>query len=121
MASVTWTFPNCNRRVPNPSPACHCGTTRAQAEQLETALARGGAPLGRSAPAKVGWDVKGLAIALVLVAVLGLTWLFLPHPRDPIAPVLGFADQAPTRAPSPPPKAPPRPIPSPPFKLPWWK
>jgi len=69
----------------------------------------------------VGWDVKGLAIALVLVAVLGLTWLFLPHPRDPIAPVLGFADQAPTRAPSPPPKAPPRPIPSPPFKLPWWK
>ncbi|PYQ24088.1 MAG: hypothetical protein DMF79_02530 [Acidobacteria bacterium] len=121
MASVTWTCPNCNRRVPNRAPACHCGTTRAQAEQLEIALAKGGAPLGRSAPAKVGWDIKGLAIGLVVVAVLGLTWLFLPHRPDPIVPVLGFADHVPTPPPSPPPKTPRKPIPSPPFKLPWWK
>ena len=121
MASLTWTCPNCNRRVPNRAPACHCGTTRVQADQLETALARGGPWVGRGAPAKVGWDIKGLAIGLVAVVVLGLTWLFIPHRPDPIVPVLGFADHVPSPPPSPPPRKQPRTIPSPPFTLPWWK
>jgi len=123
MASVTWTCPNCNRRVPNRAPTCHCGTTRVQAEQLEIALAQGGGgpSVRRGAPGKLGWDIKGLAIGLALVVVLGLTWLLVPHRFDPIAPVLGFADHAPSPPPPSPPSMPRRPIPSPPFKLPWWK
>lgn len=120
MASVTWTCPNCSRRVPNRVSTCHCGTTRAQAEQLAiVSPARGAARFGRPAAAEPGWDVKGLAIALVLVAVVAVAWLFRPHRPDPIFPVLGFADRAPT--PSPSPKAPRRRAPPPAFKLPWWK
>ena len=37
MSSVTWLCPNCKRRVPNRVSTCHCGTTRAQADQAAAA------------------------------------------------------------------------------------
>lgn len=126
MASVTWTCPNCSRRVPNRVDACHCGTTRSQAEQLAAAAPPGagaGASFESGSPAvgaELGWDVKGPAVGLLLVAVLAVGWLvFRPFRPDPIYPVLGFVDKAPT--PPPPPPAPRRPAPPPLFKLPWWK
>jgi hypothetical protein len=125
MASLTWTCPNCQRRVPNRVDACHCGTTRSQAEQLAAASSPGdgpGAASGYGGPAEraeLGWDVKGPALGLVLVVVLAAGWLvFRPYRPDPIYPVLGFVDKTPTPPPTP---IPPRPVPPPRFKLPWWK
>ena len=124
MASLTWTCPNCKRRVPNRVDACHCGTTRSQAEQLAAASAGAGpgAGFGHGGPAasaELGWDVKGPALGLVLVAVVAAGWLvFRPYRPDTIAPVLGFVDKTPTPKTTPIPR---RPVPPPLFKLPWWK
>jgi hypothetical protein len=125
MASLTWTCPNCQRRVPSRVDACHCGTTRGQAEQLAVASPGGagsGGAFGYGGPAggaELGWDVKGPALGLVLVAVLAAGWLvFRPYRPDPIYPVLGFVDKAPT---PPPTMVARRPAPPPLFKLPWWK
>ena len=113
MASVTWTCPSCNRRVPNRVATCHCGTKR---EQAERRVSRPGA---RAAAAPPGWDITALAIVLVLVTAAGLVWLFVPHRPERVYPVLGFVDNLPS--PPPPPRAPRPPAPAPPFKLPWWK
>ena len=65
MPSLTWTCPNCQRRVPNRVDACHCGTTRGQAELLAASSPSGagpGAAFGYGGPAvreELGWDVKG--------------------------------------------------------------
>ena len=37
VASHTWTCPTCGRRVPLRAEACHCGMTRARAEELAAA------------------------------------------------------------------------------------
>jgi hypothetical protein len=125
MASLTWTCPNCKRRVPSRVDACHCGTTRSQAEQLTAASPSGAGPdaaFGYEGPAvreELGWDVKGPALGLVLVAVFAAGWLiFRPYRPDPIAPVLGFVDKPRT---PPPTTIPRRPVPPTLFKLPWWK
>lgn len=124
MPSLTWTCPNCQRKVPNRVDACHCGTTRGQAELLAASSpAASGSALGYGDPAvreELGWDVKGPALGLVLVAVVAVGWLaFRPYHPDPIAPVLGFVEKGRTPPPTP---APPRPrVPPPLFKLPWWK
>ncbi len=120
MASVTWTCPNCQRRVPNRAAVCHCGTTREQAEpgarpQGPAALPpRPGAQAGWLPPwSSLTWDLKALVIAFGLVLVLAAVFLFLPHPSVRVHPVLGFADQAPPR-PSPSPT-----VPAKRWKLPW--
>jgi hypothetical protein len=127
MPSLTWTCPNCQRRVPNRVDACHCGTTRGQAEQLAASSPSGagaGAAFGYGGPAvreELGWDVKGPALGLVLVVVAAAGWLvFRPYRPDPIVPVLGFVDKGrATATTTPAPSR--RPVPPPLFKLPWWK
>lgn len=42
-----------------------------------------------------------MAIGVVLVAILGLAWLFVPHKPEPIVPVLGIVVPAPSPSPTP--------------------
>jgi hypothetical protein len=122
MPPVTWSCPNCGRRVPLRVPQCHCGTTREDAEQQ--AAAQKAAPVGRVArprarlpgpPLRIGplsWDMKALLIGIAVVAVLGLVRLFWPSKPDRVVPVLGYVNPAP--------KPTPRPTPTPTgWKLPW--
>lgn len=120
----TWSCPACGRRVPLRAPACHCGTTRAQAEEMAAPSApapprppapRRGASLRAEVVGTMTRDVKILVGVGAFVVVVGLGWMvFGPRPQ-PTPPVLGFVDQG---APPVPKKTPP---PKPPFKLPWWK
>ena len=128
MAEVTphtWTCPACARRVPLRAEACHCGTTRARAEELQAAaappvvtaprVARGTSDR-REALNAMTTDVKVLLAVSALVLVAGLGWLAFGPRRELHYPaVLGYVDSGPPKAPATP--APPRP----PFKLPWWK
>jgi len=118
MASATWACPNCNRRVPSRVSTCHCGTTREQADIVAGAAPAAGWAAGAPALGELGWDVKGPAVGLVVVALAGIAWLFSPHRPDPIHPVLGYTDSPPPASPAPSPR---RPVPPPLFKLPWWK
>ncbi len=125
MSSVTWQCPNCKRRVPNRVSACHCGTTRAQADQLaaaqETAAKRPRPKAWTPRPRRIPWaplgrDVKMLLVGLVVVTILAVVWmLFVPWRPEPIVPVLGFSAPAPEpKAKFPPPTVPPTlPAPSP--------
>ena len=121
----TWKCPSCGRRVPRRSEACHCGMTRARAEEL-AAAAPALAPAGprpsrvpesrREILDSMPRDVKAFLAVAALVMVAGLGWLFLAPPLPPAAPaVLGYVDA------SPPPVPRATPPPGPPFKLPWWK
>jgi len=112
MSSVTWTCPSCKRRVPNRVAACHCGTTRAQAEELTAAASRAArrpapqawTPRPRPVPrTPLTWDLKALIIGLVVVFILAIAWMFVPWRPSPIVPVLGV------QVPAPPGKATPRP------------
>ena len=123
----SWTCPSCGRRVPLRVDRCHCGATRGQAEQAAAAPVmprrarrRGAwaelAELAAEVRATMPPDVKRLLVALVLVVVAGLGWLFLgPRRPDTTPRVLGFVDAGPPPVPKP------TPTPRPPFKLPWWK
>jgi hypothetical protein len=133
--SVTWTCPNCHRRVPNRVAECHCGTKREAAERATRAAV---APPRPSRPAphvprgpRFDWrrfwrelpgDIKAFAIGIVLVTILAIVWLFVPHRPTPITPVLGWSGTV-----TPPtPKPTPRPSPSPRYPptkkkwFPWW-
>ena len=113
--------PSCGRRVPLRAEACHCGMTRARAEELRAveppaaAGPRGARGLSdrRAAMNAMTGDVKLLLAASALVLVAGLGWLAFGPRRGPYYPaVLGYVDAGPpksTRAADPP------------FKLPWWK
>ncbi len=116
MSSVTWACPRCGRRVPNRAPACHCGMTQEQARQQPAPPPR---PSAQPRPRRRGpswgdvwkdftWDLKALAIGLVLVAILGLVWLLVPHKPEPIVPVLGIVVPAPTPNPTPTPASKPK-------------
>ena len=119
----TWACPSCGRRVPLRVDACHCGMTRARAEELLAAQPEP-APAPRAARAAsdrrealnaMTPDVKLLLAVSLLVIVAGLGWLAFGPRAEPYPAVLGYVDAGP-------PKAPPRPGPQrPPFKLPWWK
>ncbi len=123
----TWSCPSCGRRVPLRAGTCHCGMTRAQAEEMAAAAAaapvrppepRRGAGPGMRAEVvgAMTRDVKLLMGVGALVLVAGLGWLVLgPSPQPTIPPVLGWVDQGPPPVPK---RTPP---PRPPFKLPWWK
>ena len=122
----TWSCPACGRRVPLRAPACHCGTTRAKAEEMaasaSTAAAlprppapRRGAGLRAEVVGAMTRDVKILLGMGAFVLVAGLGWMVFGPRTHPTAPVLGFVDRG---APPAPKKSPP---PKPPFKLPWWK
>ena len=122
--SHTWACPSCRRRVPLRAETCHCGMTRARADEL--AAAAPAAPTRPAPPRRSGGraevisamtgDVKALLAAAVLVLVAGLGWLVFGPSRTPATPaVLGWVDQGPPPAPKP------TPSPRPPFKLPWWK
>jgi hypothetical protein len=138
MGLHTWSCPACGRNVPLRVAACHCGMTRALAEEraalAEAEAARPAetvaailppgvrpalAPRAPRVP-RLRWkalpgDVRALLAGFVLVVLAGLGWLvFGPRPA-PITPVLGYVDAGP------PPTHRPRPSPTPPFKLPWWK
>jgi hypothetical protein len=122
MSSVTWLCPNCGRRVPNRVAVCHCGTRREQAQQAEpqAALVPARRVPSRPAPRRaagppLSWEIKALAAALVLVALLGMARLLVPWQPEPVHPLLGFSAPAPTPTPRP------TPSPTPLFKLPWWK
>jgi hypothetical protein len=116
--SHTWPCPSCGRRVPLRAPACHCGMTRARAEELAAAAP---APAGRTLPTARGRrlptlprDVRTLVVCGALVIVAGFVWLAVGPRRPSTGPaVLGYVDSGPPPPPSPPPR--------PPFKLPWWK
>jgi hypothetical protein len=108
--------------------ACHCGMTRARAEELAVTAAAAAAEVPvrptpargivdrREAVAAMTADVKALGGAGALVVVAGLGWMaFGPHRPDPTPPVLGYVDQGPPPVPKP------TPSPRPPFKLPWWR
>jgi hypothetical protein len=120
MSSVTWSCPNCGRRVPNRVSQCHCGTTREDAVRQAAAGAAVGPPgapraARRSPPIRLGpltWDLKALLIGMALVALLGLVRLFWPARPEPIVPLLGHIDATPppTPKPTPRPKG---------WKLPW--
>jgi hypothetical protein len=124
----TWTCPSCGRRVPLRASACHCGMTRARAEELATASAaatparalrspRPRLPVsGREVVAVMPGDVKALLATGALVMAAGLGWLVFGPSRPASTPaLLGHVDAGPPPAPA---KATP---PRPPFKLPWWK
>src|SRR5262245_45051920 len=104
MSSVTWTCPNCKRRVPNRVTTCHCGTTRAQADQVtasQEAVAKRPAPKAwtpRPRPIRrtpLGRDVKLLIVGLVVIVVLAVVRMFLPWQPQAVHPVLGFRDSGP--------------------------
>ena len=117
----TWTCPSCGRRVPLRAEACHCGMTRARAEEVAAAFpveapprrARSRLPVSRrEVLATMPADVKALVVAGAIVLAAGLGWLVFGPSRPNSTPaVLGHVDQGP----------PPAPKPTPPFKLPWWK
>lgn len=121
----TWTCPSCGRRVPLRAEACHCGMTRARAEEVAAASpaetpprrARSRLPVSRrEVLATMPGDVKALVVAGAIVLAAGLGWLvFGPSRPNSIPAVLGHVDQGPPPAPKPTPR------PTPPFKLPWWK
>jgi hypothetical protein len=125
MASHTWTCPSCGRRVPLRAETCHCGMTRARAEELAAAApaaapvrrARSRLPVDRrEVVSAMTGEVKALLVAGAIVMVAGLGWLvFGPSRTTPIPAVLGHVD------PGPPPAAKPTPPPRPPVQLPWWK
>ena len=116
--SHTWTCPSCGRRVPLRAETCHCGATRAQADELAAAAVAPVRP--RPAPAAtrlppLPTDVKVLMAGSVVALVAGLAWLVLAPSRPSTTPaVLGHVDVAP-------PPVRPTPSPTPPFKLPWWR
>jgi len=113
--------------VPLRAGICHCGMTRAQAEEMAAAAAaapvrppeprrRAGAGMRAEVVGAMTRDVKLLVGVGALVLVAGLGWLVLGPSRPPtIPPVLGWVDQGPPPVPK---RTPP---PGPPFKLPWWK
>lgn|SRR5262245_14328164 len=114
MSSVTWPCPNCKRRVPNRVSTCHCGTTRAQAEQAAAAQQarakrpgpRVWTPRPRRTPiGPLGRDVKLLLVGLAVIAVLAVVRMFMPWQPSPIVPVLGYTANAPQpkARPTPPP------------------
>jgi len=113
--SHTWTCPACGRRVPLRVDACHCGATRAPAEERTAAAApRPRAPVARPRLPPLPADVKAFVVGAALVLVAGLFWLVLGPSRPAAVPaILGYADAGPP------------PVRStaarPPFKLPWWK
>ncbi len=121
----TWACPSCGRRVPLRAEACHCGMTRARAEEVTAALpaeaptrrARSRPPVSRhEVLATMPGDVKALVVAGAIVLAAGLGWLLFGPSRPSSTPaILGHVDQAPPPAPKPTPR------PTPPFKLPWWK
>jgi hypothetical protein len=120
MSSVTWTCPSCKRRVPNRIDTCHCGTTRAQAVEMTAAEQRAAdrpapaawTPKPRPVPRqKLGWDIKGLIIGLVVVCILALVWLLVPWKPDSVVPVLGIQVPAPPGKATPKPRAPATPRP----------
>jgi len=123
VASHSWTCPACGRRVPQRADACHCGMSRARAEELAAVSAAERRPprrAGRVAPGRVFAalppDVKALVIGGALVMVAGLGWMAFGGRRPSSTPaVLGWVDKAPPPVPKP------TPIPRPPLKLPWWK
>lgn len=115
--SHTWTCSRCGRRVPRRAEVCHCGATRAQAE--EAPIAPLAAPRPKvPAPTRlppVPADVKALVAGGLLVLVAGFFWLVFGPRRAPTTPaVLGYVDAGP-------PPAHPSPRPQPPFRLPWWR
>jgi hypothetical protein len=109
MSSVTWACPNCKRRVPNRVSTCHCGTTRAQASQLEASE-----EVRTKRPAPKAWtprprpirrtplsrDVKLLLVGLVVIVVLAIVRMLMPWQPAVIHPVLGFRDSAPPTLPA---------------------
>ena len=110
--------------MPLRAEACHCGMTRARAEELRAAEPAPAAaprvtrPMSdrQAALNAMTRDVKLLIAVGALVLVAGLGWLvFGPRP-EPYPAVLGFVDAGP-------PKSAARPAGPqyPPFKLPWWK
>jgi hypothetical protein len=121
----TWACPSCGRRVPLRAEACHCGTTRARAEEVATAFpaeappgrARSRLPVSRrEVLATMPGDVRALVVAGAIVLAAGLGWLVFGPSRPSSTPaILGHVDQGPPPAPKPTPR------PTPPFKLPWWK
>jgi hypothetical protein len=113
MSSVTWACPNCKRRVPNRVSTCHCGTTRAQADQAAAAQVaaakrpapRAWTPRPRRLPiTPLGRDVKLLLVGLAVVAVLAIVRMVLPWQPAPIHPVLGYSANAPATKAGPTPK-----------------
>jgi hypothetical protein len=124
MSSVTWTCPGCKRRVPNRVSTCHCGTTRAQADQAaalqQAAERRPGPRAWKPRPRRLplgplGRDVKLLLAGIAVITILAIARMFVPWQPTPIHPVLGFAanaprpKEAPTPLPvgaAPPPRAP---------------
>ena len=121
----TWTCPSCGRRVPLRAEACHCGMTRARAEEVAAAFPVEAPPrrprsrlpvTRREVLATMPADVKALVFAGAIVLAAGLGWLVFGPSRPNSTPaVLGHVDQGPPPAPRPTPR------PTPPFKLPWWK
>lgn len=81
--------------MPAGVPVCRCGTGRQVAEA--TAHLSGGT---RPAP-PLPWDVKALAVALVVLFVAAVASLFRPYDRPRIVPLLGYADTAPSPSPRP--------------------
>ena len=135
MASVTWSCPQCGRRVPNRAQACHCGTTRqaaiAAAQNAVPGLGEGGAADGARVPSPYELSWRGLprefkltAVGLVLVLLLGLGWLILvPYRPKAIVPLLGWSEPSSPRkevpTPTPSPQVPGRPAPQKKGWLPW--
>ena len=88
----TWTCPSCGRRVPQRAEACHCGMTRARAEEVAAASpaeaprrpARSRLPVSRrEVLATMPGDVKALVVAGAIVLAAGLGWLvFAPQPAE---------------------------------------
>jgi len=119
----TWTCPSCGRRVPLRADVCHCGMTRARAQQLLAVqprvaaaprVARGLSDRQAALHAMTG-DVKLLLGLSALVVVAGLFWLGFGPRTEPYPAVLGYVDAGPPKPTRP--TGPERP----PFKLPWWK
>lgn len=119
----TWTCPSCGRRVPLRVDTCHCGMTRAHAEQARSERPVGasarpvahGVSDGRAALNAMTTDVKLLLAVTALVLITGVVWLAFGPSPEPYPAVLGYMDAGPPK--SKPLKAPAQP----PFKLPWWK
>lgn len=119
----TWTCPSCGRRVPLRAEVCHCGMTRARADEIHSerpAIAT--APRharatsdGRAAVDAMTTDVKLLLAVTTLVLVSGIGWLALGPRAEPYPALLGHVDKGPPTSNQLKARQ------HPPFKLPWWR
>jgi hypothetical protein len=87
-----WQCPKCRRRVPGYARKCHCGQERPI----------GAVGIPRAVPrrsARLTPELRMLVGVMAFLIITMVVLLFVPIKQNPIAPVLGYIDRAPTPTP----------------------